>query len=89
MLSGFLNWNSGYLNARGVGGYFWASTPAAYTGSRILYFVSTNVNPKDNYGKPNGMALRCVARFFRTSTYAQKIIATFLPELSAASLFRL
>ena len=79
MMTGILGWFSGNLYDRGTSGYFWVSTPNSYTNSRYLYFYSTNVNPKNNYSKPHGLPLRCVAQLF----------ATFLPELSAASLFRL
>ena len=79
MMSGTLFWVSGNLNSRGTYGYFWASTPLSYANSRRLYFYSTNVNPKDGGYKPYGFTLRRVAQFF----------APFLPELSAASLFRL
>ena len=78
-MSGVLGWSSGLLINRGTYGYFWSSTPGAYTYSRLLYFYSTNVNPKDSSSKPNGLPLRRVARF----------TCVFLPELSAASLFRL
>ena len=89
MMSGYLFWGNGNLSTRGTYGYFWSSTPGSYVGSRYLYLTSTNVGPKNGYGKSYGLSLRCVARFFRTSTYAQKIIAPFLPEPSAAFPFRL
>ena len=79
MLSGILYWSSGGLSSRGAGGYFWSSAPYAYANSRYLYFNPTNVNPKNGRNKPDGYPLRCVARF----------ICVFLPELSAAFLFRL
>ena len=62
MMSGTLYWGSGGLSYRGTYGYFWASTPYAYTNSHFLYFHSTNVYPKDGYYKPYGLTLRCVAR---------------------------
>ena len=65
MLSGYLYWSSGNLVVRGTSGYFWASTPYAYTYSRTLYFYSTLVSPKHGDVKPNGFTLRCVARIFR------------------------
>ena len=79
MMSGILYWSSGNLNNRGTDGYFWSSTPYSYTNSRGLGFGSANVNPKNGSSKPFGSALRCVARF----------TCVFLPELSAAFLFRL
>ncbi|MBR3180510.1 hypothetical protein IKF63_00285 [Candidatus Saccharibacteria bacterium] len=79
MMSGALAWSSGGLYNRGTGGYFWAATPYSYTYSWDLYFSSTSVNPKDSSYKPHGFSLRCVVRLF----------VTFLPELSAAFLFRL
>ena len=105
MMSGSLYWASGNLNNRGTGGSFWASTPGSYTDSRYLDFYSTNVYPKRNYYKPSGLTLRCVARFkisqkshpcstsieFRRFAPRSKFLfpAYFLPELSAAFLFRL
>ncbi|MBR3180593.1 hypothetical protein IKF63_00745 [Candidatus Saccharibacteria bacterium] len=65
MMSGNLYWANGYLGVRGTYGGFWASTPNSYTYSRHLNFSSTNVNPKTNGDKPYGLALRCVARFYR------------------------
>ena len=88
-MSGYLFWSSGKLFYEGTYGFFWTSTPRTYTNSRYLVFTSTNVYSQGNDHNPIGWSLRCVARFFRTSTYAQKIIAPFLPELSAAFLFRL
>ena len=79
MMSGYLRWDSGNLLARGAGGRFWASTTVTYTSSWYLYFNSTNVGPKGGLNKPGGLTLRCVARF----------TCVFLPELSAAFLFRL
>ena len=89
MLSGYLYWGNGGLYDRGAYGLFWSSTPYIYAASHSLDFRSPNVTPKGGNNKPYGFTLRCVARFFRTSTYAQKIIVPFLPELSAAFLFRL
>ena len=105
MLSGYYGWGSGNLIARGTGGGFWASTPGSYTYSRHLYFYSTNVTPKNsNLSKPDGLALRCVARFppkspplfhldklseVRSALKIPCFFAPFLPELSAAFLFRL
>ena len=65
MLSGNLSWVAGNLYNRGTSGYFWASTPTSYTNSRLLYFYSTNVSPKNNSDKPGGFTLRCVACIFR------------------------
>ena len=65
-MSGYLFWNSGNLFNRGTYGYFWASTLYSYTPSRLLYFSSTNVNPKNVSNKPDGFPLRCVARFLCT-----------------------
>ena len=90
MMSGYYDWNGNAdWGVKNSYSRFWASTPNSYATSRYLYFGSTYANPKNSAYKPGGFTLRCVARFFRTSTYAQKIIAPFLPELSAASLFRL
>ena len=75
MMSGYLYWANGGLYDRGGYGLFWSSTAYASTGSRYLHFYSTNVNPKNGSHKPYGSPLRCIARF--------------LPELSAAFLFRL
>ena len=72
MLPGYLYCGNGNLYNRGTNGNFWSSTPVSYTGSRSLYFYSTYVSPKNYDYKPHGLTLRCVARFFRTSTYAQK-----------------
>ena len=79
MVSGYLSWYSGNLYRSGMYGYFWASTLNSYAYSRDLHFNSTNVNPKNFNDKPFGFTLRCVARF----------TCVFLPELSAAFLFRL
>ena len=79
MMSGTLYWGNGNLNLRGTGGYFWSSTPYTYTHSHSLNFDSSNVGSKYGYDKTRGLSLRCIARFF----------VLFLPELSAASLFRL
>ncbi|MBR3180979.1 hypothetical protein IKF63_02785 [Candidatus Saccharibacteria bacterium] len=62
MMSGLLYWGSGNLVVRGTSGYFWASTPYAYTYSRYLGFYSTNVTPKDGDNKPSGFTLRRVAQ---------------------------
>ena len=79
MMSGLLDWNGGSLGNRGTNGYFWASTLFSYTRSRNLGFGSTDVYSKSNADKPHSFTLRCVAQIF----------APFLPELSAAFLFRL
>ena len=79
IMSGDFVWYSSYQGSRGTGGRFWTSRPYSYTDSRRLYFHSTTVSPMNNYSKPFGYPLRCVARF----------TCVFLPELSAASLFRL
>ena len=79
MMTGDLWWGNGGLYDRGMYGGFWSSTPYAYITSHYLYFISTNVNSKNGSHKPSGFMLRCVARF----------ICVFLPELSAAFLFRL
>ena len=79
MMSGYLNWSWGNLYGRGTGSNFWASTHNSYTNSRDLGFGSANVGPKNNVDKSYGFALRRVARF----------TCVFLPELSAAFLFRL
>ena len=80
MVSGYYDWNGnadwGAKNGRGN---FWSSTPFSYSDSRCLAFLSTNVYPKHGYNKPRGLTLRCIARF----------TCVFLPELSAAFLFRL
>ena len=89
MMSGRFNWNNGTLYGSGTYGGFWTSTPNSYIYSRYLSFSSADVYPKNYVNKPYGFPLRCVARFFRTSTYAQKIIVPLLPELPAAFLFRL
>ena len=78
-MSGYLGWGSGNLIYRGTDGRFWASTPVTYTSSQRLYFYSTNIYPKNGDNKPYGLPIRCVARF----------TCVFLPELSAAFLFRL
>ena len=78
MMSGNLGWSGGNLGPRGTFGYFWSSTPYAYTYSHYLSFYSTGVYPKNGDSKPYGLTLRCVARF----------TCVFLPELSAAFLFR-
>ena len=80
-MSGNYGWNNGNSDwgVKNGYGYFWSSTPYAYAGSYGLHLSSTNVNPKHGGGKPNGFTLRCVAQFF----------TPFLPELSAAFLFRL
>ena len=79
MMSGLLTWNSGNLYDKGTYGYFWSTISYSYTVSRGLLFKSTGVSPAYNSYKPYAFALRCVTRF----------ICVFLPELSAASLFRL
>ena len=79
MVSGFLDWYSGNLSVRGTRGLFWTSTLSSYAFSRDLGFASTEVVPKNNSNKPYGLSIRCVARF----------TCIFLPELSAAFLFRL
>ena len=79
MLSGYLRWSSGNLVSSGTYGDFWASTLNSYINSQHLTFGSTNVYPKGNGNKPYGLSIRCVARF----------TCVFLPELSAAFLFRL
>ena len=102
MMSGYFAWSSGGFNSRGANGNFWASTPYSYTDSRYLRFDSTTVYPKSGASKPYGLTLRCVARFkifthvppqylFGGSLGAQNsmLLARFLPELSAAFLFRL
>ena len=61
MMSGNLGWSSGDLFSRGTYGFFWASTPYSYASSRLLYFRSANVDPKNGGGKPSGYTLRCVA----------------------------
>ena len=78
-MSGYLFWGSGTLYSRGTYGSFWASMPLSYTDSRHLHFSSTFVIPKFGSNKPYGFTLRCVAQLF----------VPFLPELSAAFLFRL
>ncbi|MBR3180650.1 hypothetical protein IKF63_01035, partial [Candidatus Saccharibacteria bacterium] len=61
MMSGNLAWGSGNLYRSGTDGYFWASTPYAYTSSRHFSFYSANVAPKGGFVKSNGLSLRCVA----------------------------
>ena len=75
MLSGDLNWFSGFLGSRGTRGYFWASTVSADVNASFMDFDSAKVRPQNGAYKPYGFPLRCVA--------------SFLPELSAAFLFRL
>ena len=103
MMSGELWWANGYPGNIGVNGRSWASTPYSYAVTRYLGFASTNVNPRSGDYKPYGMTLRCVARnpqkphsystsiTFRNFPPRSKFLfpALFLPELSAASLFRL
>ncbi|MBR3180745.1 hypothetical protein IKF63_01550 [Candidatus Saccharibacteria bacterium] len=99
MMSGYLVWDSSNLGYRGTYGYFWASTLLSYIDSRGLLFYSTHVYPKANNAKPDGLPLRRVARpkphprptsiHFRNFPPRSKFFARFLPELSAASLFRL
>ena len=104
MMSGYLTWNSGNLTNRGTYGNFWSSMSSSYANSRYLYFNSTLVSPKNGYYKSNGFTLRCVARnhpksppLFHLNNFSEVrsalqiplFLAPFLPELSAASLFRL
>ena len=80
MMSGDINWINGSFWGKGTDGHFWVSAPSQYIGSRFLGFNSANVYPKTNgNNKPSGFPLRCVVQLF----------APFLPELSAAFLFRL
>ena len=101
MMSGYIPWDSGALNGRGVNSFFWSSTPYAYTHSHHLYFYSTNVHPKNGHYKPSGLALRCVARNpqkphpyftsinFRNFPPRSKFFRlTFLKPSAAPSLFR-
>ena len=86
MLSGNLDWDSGNLVNRGTYGYFWSSTPYAYTSSHYLRFYSTNVYPKSGSGKPYGFTLHCVTQ---QKKKAPSLRNPALPdELSITSLYR-
>ena len=61
MMSGDLHWDDNLVYGRGLAGDFWSSTLTSYPLSRLLYFNSTRVGPTNNYYKPHGYALRCVA----------------------------
>ena len=89
MMSGYLSWSHGNHSNRGTGSVFWASTLSSYIFSRHLRFYSTNVSPKDNGYRPYGFTLRRVTLTFRNFHPCSKFFASFLPELSAAFLFRL
>ncbi len=62
MRSGSYAWNTGYLNSRRSGGYYWSSRVGSAADSRNLFFNSTAVNPRRSSAKGNGFAVRCVAR---------------------------
>ncbi|MBR3180932.1 hypothetical protein IKF63_02535 [Candidatus Saccharibacteria bacterium] len=71
MMSGYLSWDSDNLGNRGTHGYFWSSTPYAYTYSHNLNFASTSVNPMYGSSKPNGLPLRCVVRLKKRFVFFQ------------------
>lgn len=62
IFSGYYNWGVGDLRNRGTNGYYWSSTPYAYTNSRDLGFGSTNVSPQYGDYKTHGLTVRCVKR---------------------------
>ena len=61
--SGYYLYDSGALNARGTGGYYWsAQSYASGTTAVYLRFSSTDVYPQYGNYRGRGHSLRCLAR---------------------------
>jgi uncharacterized protein (TIGR02145 family) len=54
------SWN-GAFNLQSSYGYYWSSTQSSAPYGRLLYFLSSNVNPSNYVNKYYGFAVRCVA----------------------------
>jgi hypothetical protein len=60
--TGHYHWQSGNLDYRGSGGFYWSSSLSGKTAAYSLSFHGTSMVPQNNDTKTVGFTVRCVMR---------------------------